>query len=594
MTAPARAPAAGPIHIACQSSEELAPDCGVMLRSLLSTNPGERFVIHYLHGDSVGPETRARLEGVVTDLGARWEPIRITDRLITGFPVLERYGGSIVWFRLLLPRLLPELERVLYLDADLLVLEPVRPLWEIDLAGRCLAAVTQPLLRRERQRVVRDLGVPDAGRYFNTGVMVMDLGRLRSSGLMQAAERVPRERRVPIPWVDQDALNVTLWAERLDLHPRWNVMNPCFELPARYLPWPRREVEEATARPAIVHFIGPYKPWHYRLRHPYAAQWFAHLEKTPWHGRPQEGRSTRHTLLKALPPPVALGYEITEYAVQRGVAASGRVARQGAKRALAGHPGVSAAARASLRLLRPGSAPDPLTDVLDAFADCVGEACFVQIGAGDAEYGDPLRRYVLSRAWRGVMVEPVPYMFERLSLTYAQEERITLVNAAIAVHDGEIPFYYLAESDDTDLPEWYDKLGSLSRENLLHPYHVENIPDVAGRIVSEPVRAMTFESLWREHPLPRFDLLLIDAEGFDDEILAQVDLTRHRPTIVIYERQHLSESRRTEVADGLRRHGYVVLALGPDALAVSRNAPLPVRLAARRQRRLTEAAAPAA
>jgi FkbM family methyltransferase len=403
---------------------------------------------------------------------------------------------------------------------------------------------------------------------------------------MVRAERVPRDRTRPVPWADQDSLNVALWDQRVDLHPRWNVMNPCFELPARYLPWPREQVVEATEHPAIVHFIGAYKPWHYRLRHAYAGRYFTHLEQTPWRGRKtREGRTLRHAALKRLPPHTALRYEQAEYAVRRAGAVPGRAARGLAKRALSRHRRLYGWARTAYRVARPRSAPEPLPDVLDAFADSTPDACFLQIGAGDADYGDPLRRYVDRLGWRGVMVEPVPYLFERLRSRYAGSRRITLVNAAITEADGEIPFYYLAQSEDPGLPEWYDKLGSLDIENILHPYHVDNIPDLAERVVCRQVCGWTLATLWRAHPLPRLDLLLVDAEGHDDRILGQIDLDRHRPTIVIYERQHLTDVRRATVQERLSAHGYRVLDLGADALAVRRDAPLAVRLALRRHGR---------
>jgi FkbM family methyltransferase len=555
-----------------------------MLRSLLLENRDEKFVIHFLHDGAIPADDRDRLASIVEGFGASWEPVGIGADLISGFPAMERYGGFAVWFRLLLPRLLGDVERVLYLDADLLILERIRALWEIDLGERCLAAATQPLLRGNRQRVVRDLGLPDAGRYFNTGVMVMDLARLRDTGLMLEAERVPREGAIPIPWADQDSLNVAMWAQRVDLHPRWNVMNPCFELPLRHLPWSREQVAEAVAHPAIIHFIGPYKPWHYRLRHPYAARYFAHLEQTPWRGRSRQGRSTRHVILRPLPPLVALRYEMAEYALKRAAVAAKRGTFNRLRRGLSHSRRLYALARAAHRLLSPASAPEALTDILDAFADATPDACFIQIGSNDADFGDPLRPYVESRGWRGIMVEPVPYVFERLRSRYADNGRITLVNAAIAAEDRQLPFYYVAESDDVNLPEWYDKLGSFDLENVLHPYHLEHIPDLADRVVCEEVRCSTFEALWSAHTLPRLDLVHVDAEGYDDEILKQIDLDRLRPTLLLYEHKHLSEDRREAIEAQLAGGGYELLDLGPDALAVRADAPLLVRLAVRRHR----------
>lgn len=572
------------IHVACQTNSRFAPDCAVMLHSLLSERSAEGLAVHFLHDDALPEADLARLAGTVLEGGGQWLPHLVGQELVAGFPVLERYGGVTAWFRLLLPRLLPDLDRILYLDADLMIVGSLAALWETDLEGRCLAAVTNPLLGADRRRVVSDLGLPDPGRYFNSGVMLMDLERLRQTGLMGRAEEIARARSVPTPWADQEPLNAALWAERLDLHPRWNLMNPILDLPMRRLPWSPAQITEAIADPAIIHFIGPYKPWHYRLRHPYSERYFAHLRQTPWRAREVEGRTLRNSALRSLPARRALQYEAAEYALKRGARrAPGRIS-QALRRALATDPRLYAWARAAYRTVRADVARPVLSDLLGALADARPGACFIQIGANDAAHNDPLRPYVESHRWRGVLVEPVPYVFERLRNRYGENPRIALVNAAVATEDGEMPFYYLPQSDDPSLPEWYDQIGSFVRENVLHPYHQEQIPGLAERIVCAPVRCLTFASLWRAHPLPRLDLVHIDAEGYDDQILAQIDLAQLRPTMILYEHKHLDQVRRRAVRERLAGAGYRWLDLGDDALAVGPGAPLLVRLAVWRHR----------
>jgi lipopolysaccharide biosynthesis glycosyltransferase len=102
-------------------------------------------------------------------------------------------------------------------------------------------------------------------------------------------------------WPDQNALNAVLWQRRLSLHPRWNVQSVIFELPDNKLPYPTDEIRRARSDPSIIHYVGPYKPWHYRSKHPFRSLYFIHLEATPWRGRPIEGRTLFHILLRPLP-----------------------------------------------------------------------------------------------------------------------------------------------------------------------------------------------------------------------------------------------------------------------------------------------------
>ena len=83
---------------------------------------------------------------------------------------------------------------------------------------------------------------------------------------------------------------------------------------------------------------------------------------------------------------------------------------------------------------------------IEAFADAYPQAFFIEIGSNDGEQHDHLSPMIKSREWRGIMVEPVPYVFERLRRNYAGTKSISFENAAIADHDGQLPFFHLAEA----------------------------------------------------------------------------------------------------------------------------------------------------
>ena len=287
------------IHVACSADHRLAGDCAVMLRSLLTTNRDQPITVHFLHDQRLAAADLDGLRVVVEGAGGTWQPHLVTPTE-GQFPWTDRYGFS-AWYRILLPDVLSDLDRVIYLDADLLILGSLAELWRLPLEGASIAAVTQPTLPEVLPRL-RDLGLPHAGRYFNSGVMVMDLRRLREDGRVAQVAELIRSAAVDMPWADQDPLNAVLHDERLELHPRWNVMTPVFDLPARMLPWTADAIDEAKTSPAVVHFIGEFKPWHYRCHHPYRQAWFDQLAATPFAGRPIEGRTLTHVLLRPLPP----------------------------------------------------------------------------------------------------------------------------------------------------------------------------------------------------------------------------------------------------------------------------------------------------
>ena len=219
--------------------------------------------------------------------------------------------------------------------------------------------------------------------------------------------------------------------------------------------------------------------------------------------------------------------------------------------------------------------PDrPLEQVLFAYARARPDATFVQIGAHDGTQLDPLREAVLGSGWTGVMVEPVPYVFERLAERYGANPRLALENCAIAEHEGVQELHHLPELPPGDAAwKWYDALGSFRRDVVLR--HDGFVPDIGSQLVATEVPCLTFDGLCARRGLERVDVVQIDTEGYDLVILEQIDLDRYRPDIVVFEHLHLDEDERRRASELLTEAGYDhvrdgmdTLALGPDAASI--------------------------
>ena len=160
---------------------------------------------------------------------------------------------------LCLAEALPQLDRVLYLDADMLCLGDLRPLWETDLRGNVLGAVPDlaiPNFSAARGvRCWRELSLPALQPYFNAGMLLIDLQLWRESAVTEAVtEHLGRHR---VHFLHQEALNVVLKDRWLSLDFRWNVIASQYQ--RRYSP-----AGLALTRPELVHFAGRFKPWEVR------------------------------------------------------------------------------------------------------------------------------------------------------------------------------------------------------------------------------------------------------------------------------------------------------------------------------------------
>lgn len=203
--------------------------------------------------------------------------------------------------------------------------------------------------------------------------------------------------------------------------------------------------------------------------------------------------------------------------------------------------------------------------ILRLFAELYPTAFFVEIGANDGDQHDHLRPILDSTPWRGIMVEPVPYVFERLRANYDGRPGVVLENAAIADRDGQLPFYHLRKVQDrvaAGLPRWYDGIGSFSKDAVLN--HAALLPDIAQRLTCVEVPCLTFTSLLAKHAVDRVDLLIVDTEGYDHEILRSIDWEVHRPRLVVYEHYHLSLHDRSGLRSAFADRGYEIKEEGFD------------------------------
>ncbi|HYG91162.1 MAG TPA: FkbM family methyltransferase [Azospirillum sp.] len=190
---------------------------------------------------------------------------------------------------------------------------------------------------------------------------------------------------------------------------------------------------------------------------------------------------------------------------------------------------------------------------------------FIQIGAHNGVDGDPIHTLVRRHGWRGILVEPVPYLYEQLRRNYAGVPGLILDPRAVAEDAAPRRLYRLRPNDD-GLPDWYDQLGSFDRDVVLK--HRDAIPNIEDYLVSDEVPCVTLSGLLAEHGVARLDLLVIDVEGYDYRILRQLDFNRFAPPVIVYEKKHLGDGDLALSLELLRGWGYRVLDCGPDALAL--------------------------
>ena len=233
----------------------------VMLGSLFFNNPGERFDI-YVIGDGLLTEDWTGLEKLCAACG-RLYPVTLPETLFAEAPVV-RYYSRAMYYRLLAAELLPrELDRVLYLDPDILVINDLRALYNTDLEGNLMAAASHTGLLAGITDPVNRLRLEnyEAEAYYNSGVLVMDLNAMRREMRPTEIFQYAREHEDVLILPDQDILNGLYGARIQEVDDSlWNYDARRFD---RYLlgSQGKKDMDWVMEHTAILHFCGKRKPW---------------------------------------------------------------------------------------------------------------------------------------------------------------------------------------------------------------------------------------------------------------------------------------------------------------------------------------------
>ncbi|MBB6671689.1 glycosyltransferase family 8 protein [Cohnella nanjingensis] len=247
---------------------------------------------------------RSRLEQTMHAFGAEVELIQVNQSAFSDLYIADgRHITQATYYRLAIPELFRdrEIDRVIYLDCDLLVVDDISELWQTDMKDHPIAAV-EDLGGHER---LADLFMPANAKYFNSGVLLIQIREWNRLRITHDVLCFLRENRHRLIYHDQDGLNAVLHDRWLELHPRWNVQRNMFGKEASALSGRDRErVRLATRDPAVVHFTGTSKPWQFDNAHPRKRDYYRYLSMTEWRAfRPPVGpKLLLRRLIKGLLP----------------------------------------------------------------------------------------------------------------------------------------------------------------------------------------------------------------------------------------------------------------------------------------------------
>lgn len=267
------------VHVTFAIDDTYAPHCGAALASLLGNiHPEQQLTVHILHDQKFSDASRARLSALFQTPEANIDFIQVRAEEFEIFPDNRPHISRATYYRLALHKLLPQdVTKTIYIDADVILADNICQIW-VDLGDHlCAACVDEGGIEQSKR-----LSLPASHIYFNAGVCVFNIAKLRTCNADQLYRDAFASRKEVITLQDQDILNIAFCNKTLALPLRWNANARLYRFNELERCYSADDARKAAENPGLIHFTDTSKPWHPFCRHPLTPLYWRWRAQTPW------------------------------------------------------------------------------------------------------------------------------------------------------------------------------------------------------------------------------------------------------------------------------------------------------------------------
>ena len=280
------------LHVALASDSNYAEFVAVVLVSLFDTNKWQDFTTIHLLSNGIDKATLQKLAQHIPEGKGELKVYDIRSlKEDLGVEVPPTIAIT-AYARLFLPYLLnEEINRVLYLDCDVVICGSVQDFYNISFQDQWVAGVRDTLISTEIKTAV---GLTEIDDYINSGVLMLNLIAWRDNIVTQKCLDFLVSHEGNVVHHDQGIINAVCNNRKLVVHPKYNVSTSYFSHPYSLLRklnvpfYSQMEVHEATSMPVIIHFTEGFynRPWIVNSLHPLREEFRRYHSMTLWANSP--------------------------------------------------------------------------------------------------------------------------------------------------------------------------------------------------------------------------------------------------------------------------------------------------------------------
>lgn len=281
------------LNVVFSSDDNYAPYLGAAIYSLICCNSDFGHIKVFIIDNEIREENRRKLSTIVN---------KTSNTEIIWIP-FEKYRKklklNLMWnisissyARLFIAEMVPEsVNRIIYMDCDMIVCQSLKELWDTDLNGKIIGAVQDTVGARAKEQ----LNLPISEKYFNAGMLLVDLDAWRKRNIGAECLNFLEMNNGQVYHHDQGVLNGVLCNEKYILPMKYNTITIHYFFNIRQIRkyynetakfYSLEEIENAKREPVIIHFTPSFtsRPWIKGCRHPLKQRYWDAVDYTPWRG----------------------------------------------------------------------------------------------------------------------------------------------------------------------------------------------------------------------------------------------------------------------------------------------------------------------
>lgn len=252
-----------PINVCLACDNNYAKYAGVVVASVLANSKDDESLNFYILDGGISESKKTEILSLKSIKDCKIEFVQIEESMFEDYKKVatHKYISIATYYRLRLATLLPEVERIIYFDCDMVVNSSLNNLFNVELGENIIAGVRDINKRMLQQNP----------SYINAGMVLFDLNKIREENIEQKFYDYTNENFETIKMGDQTIINEVLKGRIKIVEDEWNVQSSNFTNRSSY-----------TKHPYIIHYVAKRKPWHFSSFSVHRPLYFKYLQMTPW------------------------------------------------------------------------------------------------------------------------------------------------------------------------------------------------------------------------------------------------------------------------------------------------------------------------